>query len=274
MVDNSVMSGPAIIVVAEECIHSLLSTSDISWKVHERQPGVASMWHGLSSGALDNHSRILIFSDSLLMGTSNDDRERRQTAQALVMMAKAGAVAGVVQWRKASWHEFEGLIAEEAASQGVDVGDLEYLLLPAQQGGRNMIDAIRQATESFVTFPNKYPDSVDAPLVVEEVGGAVDAAAADVSLPLAPPDLEAPLLPDAPSSPDVQAPYGVEPEADGRQSTGPAKAPGLPAAPTLKLNRGEVKLAGSGAVPSSSTWADSRCASSATAGIGFSTLCR
>ena len=155
MVDTNTMSGPTVIVVAEERIHSLLSTSDIAWKVQERQQGVASMWQGLTSGTLDNHSRVLIFSDSLLGGTANDDRERRQTAQALVMMAKAGAVAGIVQWREESWHEFEGLIAEEAASQGVDVGDLEYLVLPAHQGGRNMVNAIRKATESFVTFPSK-----------------------------------------------------------------------------------------------------------------------
>ena len=251
MDDTNTMSGPAVIIVAEERIHSLLSTSDIAWKVQERQQGVASMWQGLSSGTLDNHSRVLIFSDSLLVGTANDERERRQTAQAIVMMAKAGAVTGIVQWREASWHEFEGLIAEEAASQGVDVADLEYLVFPAYQGGRNMVDTIRQATESFVTFPSKYPDSVDEPLIEDEVDVAADTAA-DVSLPLAPPDLGAPLLSDSPPSSDVQVPRGVEQGADGRKSTGTVKAPGLPAAPTLKLNRGDAKIPDSGPASSSS----------------------
>ena len=43
MGDTNTMSGPAVIIVAEERIHSLLSTSDIAWKVQERQQGVASM---------------------------------------------------------------------------------------------------------------------------------------------------------------------------------------------------------------------------------------
>ncbi|NDG95928.1 MAG: hypothetical protein EBY42_08965 [Actinobacteria bacterium] len=100
MADTNAAAGPGVIVVAEERVHSLLANADIAWNVQERQQGVASMWQGLSSGALDQRSRILIFSDSLLVGTANDDRERRQTAQALVMMAKAGAVAGIVQWRE------------------------------------------------------------------------------------------------------------------------------------------------------------------------------
>ncbi|NDH95743.1 MAG: hypothetical protein EBZ13_14695, partial [Planctomycetia bacterium] len=143
MADTNAAAGPGVIVVAEERVHSLLANADIAWNVQERQQGVASMWQGLSSGALDQRSRILIFSDSLLVGTANDDRERRQTAQALVMMAKAGAVAGIVQWREESWHEFEGLIAEVALKEADEILFVTTLASTAVQG---MARALREIT--------------------------------------------------------------------------------------------------------------------------------
>ncbi|MEL0282113.1 MAG: AAA family ATPase [Actinomycetota bacterium] len=245
MADTNAAAGPGVIVVAEERVHSLLANADITWNVQERQQGVASMWQGLSSGALDQRSRILIFSDSLLVGTANDDRERRQTAQALVMMAKAGAVAGIVQWREESWHEFEGLIAEEAASQGVDVGDLEYSVFPAHHGGRELLETLRERAGSFTTFPDEYPDAVDEPLV-EEVDDADDASIDDgISLPLAPPEPDAqpdaPLLPGAPPSLDDAGSNSLDAEAEVDEPDEPTKMPSLPGAPTLKLNMGGAK---------------------------------
>lgn len=245
MADTNAVAGPGVIVVAEERVHSLLADADIAWNVQERQQGVASMWQGLSSGALDQRSRVLIFSDSLLAGTANDDRERRQTAQALVMMGKAGAIAGIVQWREESWHEFEGLIAEEAASQGVDVGDLEYSVFPAHHSGRELLETLRERAGSFATFPDEYPDAVDEPLV-EEVDDADDASMDDgISLPLAPPEPDAgpdaPLLPGAPPSLDDAVSDSLDAEAEVNEPNRPAKMPSLPGAPALKLNMGGAK---------------------------------
>ena len=245
MADTNAVAGPGVIVVAEERVHSLLADADIAWNVQERQQGVASMWQGLSSGALDQRSRVLIFSDSLLAGTANDDRERRQTAQALVMMGKAGAIAGIVQWRAESWHEFEGLIAEEAASQGVDVGDLEYSVFPAHHSGRELLETLRERAGSFATFPDEYPDGVDEPLV-EEVDDADDASMDDgISLPLAPPEPDAgpdaPLLPGAPPSLDDAVSDSLDAEAEVNEPDRPAKMPSLPGAPALKLNMGGAK---------------------------------
>ena len=245
MADTNAVAGPGVIVVAEERVHSLLADADIAWNVQERQQGVASMWQGLSSGALDQRSRVLIFSDSLLAGTANDDRERRQTAQALVMMGKAGAIAGIVQWREESWHEFEGLIAEEAASQGVDVGDLEYSVFPAHHSGRELLETLRERAGSFATFPDEYPDAVDEPLV-EEVDDADDASMDDgISLPLAPPEPDAgpdaPLLPGAPPSLDDAVSDSLDAEAEVNEPDRPAKMPSLPGAPALKLNMGGAK---------------------------------
>ncbi len=245
MADTNAVAGPGVIVVAEERVHSLLADADIAWNVQERQQGVASMWQGLSSGALDQRSRVLIFSDSLLAGTANDDRERRQTAQALVMMGKAGAIAGIVQWREESWHEFEGLIAEEAASQGVDVGDLEYSVFPAHHSGRELLETLRERAGSFATFPDEYPDGVDEPLV-EEVDDADDASIDDgISLPLAPPEPDAgpdaPLLPGAPPSLDDAVSDSLDAEAEVNEPDRPAKMPSLPGAPALKLNMGGAK---------------------------------
>ena len=245
MADTNAVAGPGVIVVAEERVHSLLADADIAWNVQERQQGVASMWQGLSSGALDQRSRVLIFSDSLLAGTANDDRERRQTAQALVMMGKAGAIAGIVQWREESWHEFEGLIAEEAASQGVDVGDLEYSVFPAHHSGRELLETLRERAGSFATFPDEYPDGVDEPLV-EEVDDADDASMDDgISLPLAPPEPDAgpdaPLLPGAPPSLDDAVSDSLDAEAEVNEPNRPAKMPSLPGAPALKLNMGGAK---------------------------------
>ena len=204
MADTNAAAGPGVIVVAEERVHSLLANADITWNVQERQQGVASMWQGLSSGTLDNHSRVLIFSDSLLVGTANDDRERRQTAQALVMMTKAGAVAGIVQWREESWHEFEGLIAEEAASQGVDVGDLEYSVFPAHHGGREHGETrFASATESFdisqtsiQTLSTSRSSRMRSTMQTMRADDGVATSRA------ARPDLGAPLLPGAPPSLD------------------------------------------------------------------------
>ncbi len=245
MADTNAVAGPGVIVVAEERVHSLLADADVVWNVQERQQGVASMWQGLSSGALDQRSRVLIFSDSLLAGTANDDRERRQTAQALVMMGKAGAIAGIVQWREESWHEFEGLIAEEAASQGVDVGDLEYSVFPAHHSGRELLETLRERAGSFATFPDEYPDGVDEPLV-EEVDDADDASMDDgISLPLAPPEPDAgpdaPLLPGAPPSLDDAVSDSLDAEAEVNEPDRPAKMPSLPGAPALKLNMGGAK---------------------------------
>ena len=243
MADTNAAAGPGVIVVAEERVHSLLADADIAWNVQERQQGVASMWQGLSSGALDQRSRVLIFSDSLLAGTANDDRERRQTAQALVMMGKAGAIAGIVQWREESWHEFEGLIAEEAASQGVDVGDLGVLpfflrITAAGNCWRRFASARGPSRHSPMSTPMVSTSRSSKKLTMQTTQAWDDG----ISLPLAPPEPDAgpdaPLLPGAPPSLDDAVSDSLDAEAEVNEPDRPAKMPSLPGAPCLETEYG------------------------------------
>ena len=112
------MPTPGVIVVAERSLHDLLADQAVAWAVQERQPSVSAMWDALSGGRLDQHSRILVFSDSLLEGTEGDLPELEQTARAVVAMANAGARVFVAVWRPALLPRFEGLISAAAEAQG------------------------------------------------------------------------------------------------------------------------------------------------------------
>ena len=84
MADPSSASGPGLIPVVDAPLHDLLASSGVSWVVQARQPGIAAMWAALSGGQLDQHSRILVFSDSLADAPGDD--ELVQTARAVVAM--------------------------------------------------------------------------------------------------------------------------------------------------------------------------------------------
>jgi cellulose biosynthesis protein BcsQ len=158
------MTAPGVIVVAEPVVHELLRNSGGQWNVQERQPNIAAMWQALSSGALDVKSRVLVFSDGL--GDNGSD-ERAQTARAVVAMANAGASVFVVVWKPDDIDALRDAIAEAAAAQGLSEEALTYHLLPAQSGGRLLLDAMRAQTQEFVEFPDDWPPQCDIDLVQE-----------------------------------------------------------------------------------------------------------
>ena len=79
----SAATGPGVIVVAERPLYDALRSLDAPWWIQERQATVGGMWDALSGGRLDQRSRILIFSDSLMTGTASAEFEFGQTAQAV-----------------------------------------------------------------------------------------------------------------------------------------------------------------------------------------------
>lgn len=195
---------PHVIVVAERSIHDLLATSGAHWQVQERQLAVGGMWDALSGGRLDPHSRILVFSDSLLPGQA--ETELRQTAKAVAAMSAAGAHVFLVNWLPDSLPHFQELVSEAAQGQNVDPDTLAYTVLPGGESGRVILDMMRGALDGEVVFPDAYPESADQRLVKE---------GADVEFPsraLGEPDgtarLGRPKLP--PIRTDLQAPDAAE----------------------------------------------------------------
>ena len=158
------MTAPGVIVVAEPVIHEVLRDSGAQWTVQERQPNVAAMWQALSSGGLDVKSRILVFSDAL---GDDDSDERSQTARAIVAMANAGASVFVVIWKPSDIDALRDAIAQAATAQGLSEESLTYHLLPAEEGGHLLLDAVRAQTQDFVTFPEEWPAQCDTDLVRE-----------------------------------------------------------------------------------------------------------
>lgn len=154
MVDAS--PGPGVIVIAEPSIWELLDGSGVGWRVQARQESVAQMWAGLSGGQLDQRSRVLVFSDSLLADTPDDAAERVQTAGAVVAMAHAGAHVFVTCWRPDSWPEFASLVAESAAAQQIDAASLAIHRLTPTEGGPAVLDRMRDVLGAEAPFPPEY----------------------------------------------------------------------------------------------------------------------
>lgn len=179
---------PGVIVVAEEPISDLLVRSGARWSVQERQPSIAAMWDALSGGRLDQHARILVFSDSLAQDTPSDDAELNQTARAIVAMAHAGAHVFLAVWRPEQLPFVHSLIAQAAALQGIDAGTLEYHLLPCGQGEQAVLDTLRDALSGVVAFPAADAPAPPAP-----------------PLPAAPPPVPPAPAPPAPAAPPVAA---------------------------------------------------------------------
>jgi cellulose biosynthesis protein BcsQ len=122
------------------------------------------MWDALSGGRLDQHSRILVFSDSLQEGTDSETTELRQTARAVVAMSHAGAHVFIAIWRPDAVPALQQLIDRSAQAQGVPAASLVYHLLPVEQGGRAVLESMRRVLGGDVEFPASYPATVDAPL--------------------------------------------------------------------------------------------------------------
>ncbi len=158
------MPAPGVIVVAERSIHDLLADQEVAWAVQERQPSVSAMWDALSGGRLDQHSRILVFSDSLQEETEGDLPELEQTARAVVAMANAGARVFVAVWRPELLPRFEGLITAAAEAQGLGDRAMSYNILPADETGRAVLDALREDLGEEVSFPEEWAGEVDIPL--------------------------------------------------------------------------------------------------------------
>ncbi len=215
--DESSAAAPGVIVVAERPLHDLLDGSGVGWNIQDRQPSVAAMWDALSGGRLDQRSRVLVFSDSLMAGSPSDETELLQAARAVVAMAHAGAHVFVTVWRPDEETGFMGLIEDAALAQSVDPATLGYHLLPMGGSGAAVLDGMRAVLEPEIAFPEAYLGDVDIPLSREEAQPA--AAAPSLVLPVAPAQSD---TPDARVAP-VEAP-----------AIGLAKgAPGMPGRPSM-----------------------------------------
>jgi cellulose biosynthesis protein BcsQ len=234
VLDASDAAGPGVIVVAEQPLHDLLASAGVPWRIQERQSSVAAMWEALSGGRLDQHSRILVFSDSLMAGSADDESERLQTARAVVAMSHAGAYVFVALWRPELEADFEQLIARAAAAQSVDPGSLGYRLLPVDAGGRATLDAMRAGLGATVTFPDAYAPSVDGPLARDVAPAHVAEAASVVAVDLAALEsLEEAEVPEPPAP--VAAPVApvTPPEPVTPRVAAPPAAAGPPGRPSM-----------------------------------------
>ncbi len=152
------MSSP-VIVVAEDSVHDLLVASGADWVVQERQPTVASMWAGLSSGALSPESRVLLFSDALCKDEA--DGGITAVAGAVAAMAGAGAHVFVVVWHPGDLQSLRAAIDEAAREQAINLSTASISYLPVDNGGRALLEGMRSALNAEVTFPQEFPEVVD-----------------------------------------------------------------------------------------------------------------
>ena len=153
-----------VIVVAEPAVHSLLVSSGAQWAIAERQHSVAQMWEGLSSGALDAQSRILVFSDSLAAGSVRAAAELHDTALAVVTMALAGARVFIAS---SSAHARSALLARveaEATGRGAHLTDLGLCVLDLELGPRSVLESVATQTAGLVHFPDVLPAEIDVML--------------------------------------------------------------------------------------------------------------
>ena len=251
---DSTSPGPGVIVVAERPLADLLSSQGIAWTIQERQPSIAAMWDALSGGRLDQHSRILVFSDALQQGTQSEATELQQTARAIVAMSNAGARVFVAVWQAERVPELQQVIALAATAQGVPQERLVYHLLPIEQGGRAVLDTMRRVLEGEVAFPSSWGPTVDtalsrqaftpSPLWSAAEAEAVDLGAIDLAG-LEVEDIEvedieveqppAPMrtTPPAAPTPPEPAPTPPEPAPAPPQPAPPIAVRGLNARPTL-----------------------------------------
>ncbi|MGI9136438.1 MAG: AAA family ATPase [Candidatus Nanopelagicales bacterium] len=163
MTDHTTMSlRPGVIVVAEPEVSSLLRGCGVEWDVQERQPNIAQMWSSLSSGRLNAHSRILVFSDSLHRGEPNEADEREQTARAIVAMANAKARVFVAVWHSAELESLRVQIDREAVTSGVDPDSIVVHFIPMEKGDCEALECMRAALEFEMDWPQELSFTSDA----------------------------------------------------------------------------------------------------------------
>jgi cellulose biosynthesis protein BcsQ len=259
VVDMTSPSGPGVIVVAEPDVHALLVESGGSWRVQERQAAVTDMWQALSAGRLDQHSRILVFSDSLAQGTAGEEAELAQTAAAIVAMANAGARVFVATSLPESQTNLVERIAAAARAQGIDPSVLAYHLLPMAEGDAAVLDRMRTVLGPDVVFPlhrededlERAAEPVEPEAAVERAAWPVEPETAVEPEPMAPePAPEAAPVPPAAIPPAAiplaTAPPGLPPIGIARGGSG--APPPLPATGTA----GQTPPAASGYPPNAS----------------------
>ncbi len=183
------------------------------------------MWDALSGGRLDQHSRVLVFSDSLMEGTSSAESELAQTAGAIVAMSHAGAHVFVAVWRPDDLDHLEHLLEAAAQGQGLAPDSLDFHFLPIERGGLAVLEAMRSVLAAEVAFPERFPVAVDRELSRDAI------APSTVWEPAPPPEDVAPLVPIAPAA--ARTPGSGAP---GRPTlppllTGPAPVPTRASAP-------------------------------------------
>lgn len=182
MVDSR---APGVIVVAERSLYDLLVDQAVDWRVQDRVESVAAMWDGLSSGALDPYSRVVVFSDSL---GEDDPDELTQTAWAVAAMAGAGARVFVAVWQRERAETLDRQIVDAATAQGLDATRLEYHALAAFEPARAVLDTLRDVLGPDIAFPDHWNGSVDQPLRRRpDVGLPLRPPARPTGLPVAPP---------------------------------------------------------------------------------------
>ena len=213
--------GPGVIVVAEPEVSALLTSSGVAWNVQERQTSVAALWTGLSSGHLDAHSRILVFSDSLRRGESGEADEREQTARAIVAMARAQAHVFVAVWHSTELESLRALIDREAAAIGVLSESITVHFMPMEKGEREALECMRAALASELVWPQEFtadldPDLAGIPAFTESITGDVARST--------------PLTPPAASIPPSLSPAGPS-------SSTPDSSPAAPAMPHLGIGQ-------------------------------------
>jgi cellulose biosynthesis protein BcsQ len=220
VVDLSSPSGPGVIVVAEPRVHGFLTESGGFWNVQQRMDAITDMWQALSSGRLDQHSRILVFSDSLAHGTAGEEAELDQTAGAIVAMSHAGARVFVATSLPDDTTRLGERVSAAATAQGLDPSSLVFHLIPVADGRVAFLDRMRAVLGQEVVFPTEYPDE-------EAVEEAVEEPTLAAEEPPAPAPEPAPTAPEVVSAPPGLPPIGI---ARGGPGTPPTLPPiGSPA---------------------------------------------
>ena len=147
---------PGVIIVAPEVIHHAFTASGVPWRVQPRQGSIAEMWDGLSSGHLDTTSRILVFSDSLMVGQPGDDAELAQTARAIVAMANAGAIVALASQRADATQRIREEIEDTCRRQGIDPTGIDVLTVSADTP-TEVVKAVGAAAAPYL--PEQLPDA-------------------------------------------------------------------------------------------------------------------
>ncbi|HBJ72719.1 MAG TPA: hypothetical protein DDY88_03175 [Actinobacteria bacterium] len=150
-----------VIVVAEPTVHALLVASGAQWLIEPRQESVAQMWSGLSTGALNAQSRILVFSDSLAAGTARAPAELHDTALAVITMAQAGARVFIASSGPVARAALLARVDAEASTRDVEVAGLGLCILELELGGRSVLETIAKQSGDLVQFPPALPAEID-----------------------------------------------------------------------------------------------------------------